>query len=317
MTKTKTESIKALEHGGMTWIDIENPSRRSLLKLSEKLHFHPFHVDEALLTRQLPRLDEEDDYLFLLLGAPTRTRGNLPNNNQVSIFVGKTYVITAHDEAVTTIREWFATCQEDADYREKFFQNSTGILLHNIISNTLDTVAKLVQKTWETIEDIEDHVFDNKTSDIFVIGQLRKKIIRLKRLVSSLSVVLRDLTTARTVVRGERLRHLFKTDLSRNEKLWELIEEARETVEVFKDADFTMNTERTNEILAVLTIISTFGIPATVLGTFYGMNVLLPGGIETGAWNFFGPYTTFILIIVVSAIPAVAMYWYFKKKGRI
>jgi magnesium transporter len=97
-------------------------------------------------------------------------------------------------------------------------------------------------------------------------------------------------------------------------KLWEEIEEANETVEVYKDADFTTSTEQTNRILAILTLVFTFTIPITVVGTLYGMNVLLPGGIETGEWTFFGRYTTFIILLVLSTLMALAMYLYFKRK---
>ena len=96
--------------------------------------------------------------------------------------------------------------------------------------------------------------------------------------------------------------------------MWEVIDEAKETVEIYKDADFTISSEQTNRILMVLTLIFTFTIPITVLGSLYGTNVPLPGGIEVGAWTFLGTYTTFILLVAVSVLLAVGMYIYFKKK---
>jgi magnesium transporter len=92
------------------------------------------------------------------------------------------------------------------------------------------------------------------------------------------------------------------------------LEEAKETVEIFKDADFTASSARTNEVLAVLTIIFTLTIPATILGTFYGMNIPLPGGIEAGAWTFWGPYTTLMLVMGISIVLAIIMAIYFWKK---
>jgi magnesium transporter len=64
--------------------------------------------------------------------------------------------------------------------------------------------------------------------------------------------------------------------------VYEALEEAKETVEIYKDMDYMLSQEKTNKILAVLTIVFTLCIPATVIGTFYGMNINLPGGIETG-----------------------------------
>jgi magnesium transporter len=65
--------------------------------------------------------------------------------------------------------------------------------------------------------------------------------------------------------------------------------------------------------LAILTIFFTLSIPATLFSTYYGMNVYLPGGIESGAATFLGEYTTFIVTILLSIVPAVIMLYWFKK----
>jgi magnesium transporter len=96
-------------------------------------------------------------------------------------------------------------------------------------------------------------------------------------------------------------------------KLWDVIGEAGETIEVFKDADFTTSTEQTNKTLAVLTLVFTLTIPITVLGTLYGMNVPLPGGLVTGPWTLFGRYTSLMVVLAVSALGAGWMYAYFRK----
>jgi NAD(P)-dependent dehydrogenase (short-subunit alcohol dehydrogenase family) len=98
-------------------------------------------------------------------------------------------------------------------------------------------------------------------------------------------------------------------------KVLDLLESSRETIEIYKDTDFMLSSEKTNRILAVLTIWFTLSIPPVIVGTFYGMNINLPGGIEIGAWAFLGTYTTLIIVLVVSARFALAMYMYFLKVG--
>ena len=87
-------------------------------------------------------------------------------------------------------------------------------------------------------------------------------------------------------------------------------------MEIYKDTDFVLSNEKTNKVLAVLTMIFTLAIPSTVIGTFYGMNVNLPGGIGENAM-ILGPFTTFIVVILAYAIPAILMFIYFKKLGWI
>jgi magnesium transporter len=84
-------------------------------------------------------------------------------------------------------------------------------------------------------------------------------------------------------------------------------------------AVFMLGTEKTNKILGILTILFTLSIPATVIGAFYGMNIPLPrGGTEeeidsSSSLHFFGTYTTFIVLILLSIAPALFMLWYFRR----
>jgi magnesium transporter len=82
-------------------------------------------------------------------------------------------------------------------------------------------------------------------------------------------------------------------------KALEVLESSKETIEIYKDTDFMLNTEKSNQILSILTIVFTFSIPVAVIGTFYGMNINLPGGIETGLWTFFGTYATLIVVLII------------------
>ena len=101
------------------------------------------------------------------------------------------------------------------------------------------------------------------------------------------------------------------------DKVIEVLEESKETIEIFKVPDFMLSTEKSNKILAVLTILFTLSIPATVVAAIYGMNVNLLGGIETGLATFFGPFTSFSLLVIAAILPAVIMIWYFKRQRWI
>ena len=101
------------------------------------------------------------------------------------------------------------------------------------------------------------------------------------------------------------------------DKVLEALEESKETIEIYKDTDYMLSTEKTNKILAILTIFFTLSIPSTIIGTLYGMNVNLPGGIGTGSWYLFGPYTTFLLLLMISLTGVLLMAWYFHRLGWI
>jgi len=113
----------------------------------------------------------------------------------------------------------------------------------------------------------------------------------------------------------EHLVLYFDDVIDHVDKVIETLEESKETMEIYKDTDFMLSTEKSNKILAALTILFTLSIPATVVSQLYGMNINLPGGLETGTWLQIGPYTTLIFVILASVIPTVLMLLYFRRLG--
>jgi len=166
----------------------------------------------------------------------------------------------------------------------------------------------------DELDEIEGLVFENSSSDAQRIGRIRQKIVKLRRLIGPKRTVLQDLATQINSFAGSDMPRYYESNVKLVNKLWEAIEEAKETVEIYKDADFTTSTERTNKILMVLTLVFTFTIPMTVIASLYGMNVHLPGGLESPDWTFLGQYTSFYVVVIVSALVALGMYVYVKRK---
>jgi magnesium transporter len=158
-------------------------------------------------------------------------------------------------------------------------------------------------------------VFDERISIPRQISLLRREITTLRRMVIHLRRTVVDLSKDVQRFSKEDLAPYFKDIQDHIEKVTEALEEAKETIEIYKDTDYMLSQEKTNKILAVLTIVFTLSIPATVIGTFYGMNINLPGGFVTGSWNQLGPYTSLIFVLVISSISALLMVLYFRRLG--
>lgn len=312
----KRASTRKQKYNGITWVDIENPNRREINQLGEEYDFHPLYLEASLLKGQPPQIEKEEKYLFLLLHIPNYDSvENKVVTSQVAIFLGKNYLITVHEDYISGIRILFNACEENKEEREAYFKKSSGYLLYNVIDNLVKDLSGLIKTVSQELDEIEDIVFDIKVPAAYKIGQLRQKIVRLRRILGFFRKILEDLNLSIDDFTGENLLRYYENITKIIQKLWQEIEESRETVEIYKDADFTVSTEQTNKILSVLTIVFTLTIPATVLGTFFGMNILLPGGLEAGSWTFWGPYTTFMLITAGSALPALLMLLYFKYKN--
>ncbi|MDD5147213.1 MAG: magnesium transporter CorA family protein [Candidatus Daviesbacteria bacterium] len=314
----KNDKIQSIRNGKILWVDVRNPSRKEISELVQKYPFHPLHLEDCMSKGHFPKIEQnsEDKYLFLLLRFPALNANEESITiNQICFFLGKNYLVTVHDSSKDTVSRIFNECKESKEQRKAYIDNSSANLLYTIINQLTDDLTQLLQIILKEVDETEDIVFDDKVSGVYKIGQLRHKILSSRRVIRPLKSLIAEMTTKINKFSSTNLSIYFENIADSIDKAWETLEEARETVDIYKDADFTISSEKTNKTLAVLTILFTFTLPATVIGTFFGMNVLLPGGIEAGSWTFLGKYTTFIIILITGTIPALLMSLYFKKRG--
>ncbi|MEM3160853.1 MAG: magnesium transporter CorA family protein [Nitrososphaera sp.] len=307
---------ESVTNNGLTWTDMQKPAYADLVELGKKHpSFNKLNFEDSLSKIQLPKIDRYEDHVFVIMHFPTPDKERGFVFSQLSIFMGADYLVTVHQGELKPIEELFNICVKDDSLRQTIMGKSSGYLLHKIIDTLVDDMLHLLMKVVGNIEDIEDLVFDERFSASRQLALLRREITTLRRIVLHLKRTVIDLTKDVQRFSKEDLSAYFKDVQDHVEKVAETLEEAKETVEIYKDTDFVLSSEKTNKILAVLTIIFTLSIPATVIGAFYGMNVNIPGGIQTGPWTQLGPYTTFIFVLLISLVPAALMFVWFYRLG--
>ena len=316
------KKIENIQGNEFAWIDLQNPDREDVEKLAAKYNFNELNIEDCMTKFELPKLDSYDDHFFVILHFPPLAQKiGISKNSQLSLFIGKDFLVTIHQGDLKPLVELVQTCKLDSDNERKgrLLEKSSGILLHELIDTLVDDLLHTSRKIIANLDEMEDKVFDESKPVARSIALLRREINRLRRIVIPLKRFVLEI--AKNVKRfsdstDDELSLYFDDVIDHIDKVIETLEESRETMEIYKDTDFVLSNEKTNKVLAVLTIIFTLAIPSTVIGTFYGMNVNLPGGID-GSWMILGPFTTFIVIILASAIPAIMMFTYFKKLGWI
>ena len=314
--------IETIQGEKFVWIDLQNPDRNDVEKLAEKYNFNALNIEDCMTKFELPKLDSYDDHFFVILHFPPLAQKiGISKNSQLSIFVGKDFLVTVHQGDLKPLVELVETCKTTVDQQRKarLLGKSSGLLLHEILDVLVDDLLHTSRKIIANLDEIEDRVFDESKPVARSIALLRREINRLRRIVNPLKKFVLEIAKHVKQFSGsedDELILFYDDVIDHIDKVIETLEESRETMEIYKDTDFVLSTEKTNKVLAVLTIIFTLAIPSTVIGTFYGMNVDLPGGIGNNSM-FLGPFTTFIVVIVASAIPAIMMFTYFKKLGWI
>ncbi|MEO6761415.1 MAG: magnesium transporter CorA family protein [Candidatus Saccharimonadales bacterium] len=313
-TDSGNGGIEILQHGDVKWLDVSDPSAATFKQLAADYHLDPLHLEECTQKVQHTEVDRNSDYIFLVLRPPVfDSRSGRVLAEQVGIFLGHNYLITVHEGESAGIENLIRNCIHPNKVTENFAKGS-AFLLYIFIGYMLAGISNMVEQIQADLDDIEDQVFDDVSSDAENISRIRQKIVKMRRIIGPKRLVLHDLADQIGLFAGQDMPKYYVNNTKSVNRLWEMVDEAKETVEIYKDADFTTSTEQTNKTLAVLTLVFTFTIPVTVLGTLYGMNILLPGSINGRPWTFWGQYTTLGLAIGLSVIAAVVMYLYLRKK---
>jgi magnesium transporter len=302
-----------VKNNGFIWIDIAKPTRDEMKKLAERFPFHELNLEDCLSKIQIPKIDRYEDHIFVILNFPTLEKERIPRSSQLASFIGSGYLVTVHQGELKPISEIFHQCIQSNKARQELMGRSAGYLFHSIIDALTDDLLNLVRKIVGNIEDIEDVVFDEQANAAGEISYIRRQITVLRRIAIPLKRTLSEITTKDIRRFSEEDLTLYFDDVNDHiDKAIDTLEESKETIEIYKDTDYLHGTDRSNKILAILTIVFTLSMPVTIMSSLYGMNVDIPT-IENESLKFLGRYTTFIVIVIGSSAGAVAMALYFHK----
>ncbi len=305
-------NVKTITWGNLTWIDIVPPRRTETEYLAEHYNFHPLDLDDCLSRKQLPKLDEYKDYLFLILHFPVYdSKTRISTHGQLSAFIGEKYLITLHKGELKPLVKLFRECEIDEEARQENFSHGSGYLLYNIIDRAVDAYFPVLDKILSLVEEVENRVFDENIEAALELSVLRRDIITQRRIIfpmrtlfGNLEGKLRRFTTAdMTVYFGDLMDHM--------NKICETLDECKEVIEVFKDTDYLLSTYRLNRITRILAIVSAVVLPFVVVPGLYGMNVVLPGGIEKGSLQ------SFLLLLLAMLMSIGIMLYIFRHKHLI
>ena len=309
-------SWTTVSSGKVEWLDIEDPTQEDVAALSRRYPFHPLNLEDCLSKRQLTRVEDHQSHVFILLHFPTLSSKGLVVRNQVTIFVGETYVVSLHGSDLSLPKEMVNGLNRDEDLRASTTKSS-AYLAYALIDKLVDGIFPLLDKFRNDLDSIEDEVFDERVSAAGTINRIRRQVADLRRIVLPMRRTLTEASARLGKYATKDLSAYFNDILDHVDKVFETLEEMKETIEIYKDTNFILSTDKTNRVLAVLTIIFTLSIPATVVGAIYGMNVPLPWGNGENPPTFFGPFTTLIVLLMAMVLPSALMGLYFRRLGWI
>jgi magnesium transporter len=301
--------VELIESPGLKWINIERPRQVDLAWLQERYEFHPLDYEDVVSRNQRPKVDEYDDYLFIVLHFPRYDKqvGRL-NAAELDLFVGPDYLITIPNEPLQPIEYLFERCRTSEEQRESLFSKGAGYLLYKIVDECVDASFPMLRKIGNKLERIEEEIFegDNSAEVVRDISNVKQEIINFRKIVRPQRPAIADLERNKARYMADDLDIYFEDINDASERIWDMLENYKEVVEALESTNEAQIAHRTNETFRVLTAISVIVLPLTLVASIWGMNVGVPGEDDT---------TAFWAILAAMFLLLSGMAYYFRRRG--
>ncbi len=300
--------VEIVEAPGLRWINIERPRSVDLAWLQERYEFHPLDYEDVVSRNQRPKVDEYDDYLFIVLHFPRYDKavGRL-NAAEVDLFVGPDFLITIPNEPLQPIEYLFERVRTNEELRESLFSKGPGYLLYKTVDDLVDSSFPMLRKIGNKLERIEEEIFEGNSAEVVRdISNVKQEIINFRKVVRPQRSAFQDLERNKARYIADDLEIYFEDINDASERVWDMLENYKEVVEALEGTNEAQIAHRTNEVFRVLTAISVIVLPLTLVASVWGMNVHVPGQGDVGA---------FWLVLGLMLAMLVGLIMYFRRRG--
>lgn len=305
MEETKIDKIR-FAGKNLTWVSINNPDQHAISYLKKVYKFHPLDLEDCLSESQRPKIDEYEEYLFIVLHIPVRgSKKKVITPSELNIFVGPNFVITLHDDN-PTINELVRACKKKKKIKEEYMQKGPGYFLYMIINDLFESGFPSLDDLSRHVSELEMEVFemDYSKDRLKEILLLKKDIINFRRIIMPQRAIIAQLEHKNKKFLPENLDVYFDDIVDKIEKMWNSLENLQELVASLQETNESIISHNTNNVIKVLTLFSVVMLPLTFITGFYGMNV---DGLP-----FIAGQRPILIIAGILLLIAVAMISYFR-----
>ena len=291
--------------GERLWVDAQEPTLEELSLLRERFNLHPVAIDDCARIDQRPKLEEYERQLFVVLHRlvlPSAPGGNV-SSLELHAFLGEGYLITIHEQPmveVSTTRERVLT---DVKLHQRSLVYFYYLVCERLAHENFDVLDQLI----DSIEAIEDSVLKQEDEDALPeLFGTKRNLAAARRLIAPQREVLALLLEPGTPFIDERARPYFRRVLDMLMRMSEVIDTQRDILSNVLDAHLSLVSNRTNDIMKSLTLLSAIFLPLSFVTGFFGQNFEhLPFGSPLLMWFGLG---------LCLAMPIGMLIWFKSRK---
>src|ERR671910_2569572 len=297
-----------LTANGLTWVHLDSPTKEEATALAERFGWHPLDIEDVLSKRQRPKVDEYDDYRFVVLHFPVYDKAvQRLNAGELDVFLGPDYLVTLPTVELLPVTRLFQRCSDDLELRESLFGKGSGYLLYHVLDDLFDYCFPILDKIGHKLDRIEDDIDEDRFEEIVRdISKAKQEIISYRKIIKPQRPILRLLERHVERFLPQDLELYFDDLVDASERIWDLLDNYKEVVEALESTNESVISHRQNDVLRLLTVITVIILPVTLITGIFGMNVEFPG---------FGTHEAFWVIVgfMIATIIGMVAFFHYKR----
>ncbi|WP_338447825.1 magnesium/cobalt transporter CorA [Niallia oryzisoli] len=306
--ENELETFHSINHVDFTkykwyWVDFNEPGQEDIEHLTKTFRFHPLAVEDCIHRPQRPKLDYYDDYTFFVTHTVKEEAMEI-FREELNFFIGNHYIVTFHREPVLEVNPVW----ERLLNRNNIEQWDPFYVFYDILDKIVDNYFPLMYKIEDELDKIETNT-NNKSMDHLMseLFETRHMLLNLRHSINPMRDLLYRMLNSHHL-QGVRDRWEYFSDIYDHLlKLSDMVMSSRELTADIRDSYLSLNSHQTNNVMKVLTIITSIFAPLTFIAGIYGMNF---EHMPELTWKY-----GYLLALGIMVIVGVLLYLWFKRKG--
>ncbi|MEA5532698.1 magnesium/cobalt transporter CorA [Crocosphaera sp. XPORK-15E] len=292
----------------ISWMDVQGLGSETILKqVGEIFKLHPLLLEDIVNVPQRPKVEDYNEQLMMIVQMVRSTENDEGfESEQVSFVLGRKYLLTFQEEE---IEDCFDIVRERIKGNQgKVRQGGPDYLMYLLLDSIIDGYFPVLEAYGDRIEDLEDElVIKPKTSNLEEIYTVRRELLALRRAIWPLRNVTNILVRGESDLISADVQIYFRDCYDHVIQLLDIVETYRELASSLMDVYLSSMSNKMNEVMQVLTVMSTIFIPLTFLAGLYGMNFKYMPELE-GKWSYF-------VLLGVMLLIAGGLSYFFWRRG--
>jgi magnesium transporter len=296
---------------GVIWVDLNGASHEtSEAVLRGVFHFHPLAIDDALKESNIAKVDDWQDYLYLVLYNLNQDSTQADPRDELDIFVSPRYIVTYHNEPIPALEHLWQ--QRAQDRTGRLWRQGADHLLYQLADELVKSYTGRAEQLEDRLNAIEDQIFDASKHDIPQnIFHFKRELANLRRIIAPQRDVFLKLSRDDFAVIDTKDRIFFSDLYDHINHVYDLVEGLRDRAHSALDTHLSIVNNRMNDVMKALAVITALFLPLTFITGFFGMNFFQPvfqSDIWTGRLALVAVFGAMILIPVI-------LYWWMRRRS--